>query len=218
MEDNKYNSFLKLLNFKPEKYSQEKVFEDFIAIFGISLSNKVIFNKENSNKYEEIMQQYDKDEKYIFYALSTELTRLFCNETTPYDILGEIYQKITQKSYLKLLTNNNSKLQEVGKKLQGIININQKNSNGKMVEVNCGSGAMILAYASTLKMFKLDYKRDLQITAIDTNINHIFMTYIQLYFYDISGIVILINEKDNKEIMRLYTPIDENEHENRMVA
>ena len=98
MEDNKYNSFLKLLNFKPEKYSQEKVFEDFIAVFGISLSNKVIFNKENSNRYEEIMQKYDKDEKYIFYALSTELTRLFCNEITPYDILGEIYQKITQKT------------------------------------------------------------------------------------------------------------------------
>ena len=84
--------------------------------------------------------------------------------------------------------------------------------------MNCGSGAMILAYASTLKMFKLDYKKDLQVTAIDTNINHIFMTYIQLYFYDISGIVILLNEKDNKEIMRLYTPINENENENKMVA
>lgn len=218
MEDNKYESFIKLLNFKTEKYSQERIFKDFISLFAISLSNKVIFNEANSNKYEKIYQKYEKDERYIFYALSSELTRLFCNEKSPYDILGEIYQKVTKKSYLKLLTNNNSKLQEVGKKLQGIININKHSNNGKMVEVNCGSGAMILAYASTLKMFKLDYKRDLQITAIDTNINHIFMTYIQLYFYDISGIVILINEKDNKEIMRLYTPIDENENENRMVA
>lgn len=218
MEDNKYSSFIKLLNFKTEKYSKEQVFKDFISLFAISLSNKVIFNEENSNKYEEIYQKYNKDERYIFYALSSELTRLFCNERTPYDILGEIYQKITKKSYLRLLNTNNSKLQEVGKKLQGIININKKSNNGKMVEVNCGSGAMILAYASTLKMFKLDYKRDLQVTAIDTDIINIFMTYIQLYFYEISAIVILLDEKSNKEIMRLYTPMYEDENENLMAA
>lgn len=218
MENNKYNSFIKLLNFKPEKYSQEQIFKDFISLFAISLSNKVIFNEANSNRYEEIYKKYDKDERYIFYALSSELTRLFCNETSPYDILGEIYQKVTKKSYLKLLTNNNSKLQEVGKKLQGIININKHSNNGKMVEVNCGSGAMILAYASTLKMFKLDYKRDLQVTAIDTDIINIFMTYIQLYFYDISAIVILLDEKSNKEIMRLYTPMYEDDNEEIMAA
>ena len=48
--------------------------------------------------------------------------------------------------------------------------------------MNCGSGVMILAYASTLKMFKLDYKFDLEVTAIDTDIINVFMTYIQLYF------------------------------------
>lgn len=218
MEDKKYNSFLNLLDFCPEKYSMEQVFKDFISLFAISLSNKVIFNEENSNKYEEIYQNYNKDERYMFYALSTELTRLFCNEKSPYDILGEIYQKVTKKSYLKLLNTNNSKLQEMGKKLQGIININRKSNNGKMIEVNCGSGAMILAYASTLKMFKLDYKRDLQVTAIDTDIINIFMTYIQLYFYDISAVVILLNEKDNKEIMRLYTPMYEDKNENLMAA
>lgn len=218
MEDNKYESFLKLLNFKTEKYSQEQIFKDFISLFAISLSNKVIFNKVNSNKYEEIYQKYEKDEQYIFYALSSELTRLFCNEKSPYDILGEIYQKVTKKNYLKLLTNSNSKLQEVGKKLQGIININKHSNNGKMVEVNCGSGAMILAYASTLKMFKLDYKRDLQVTAIDIDVINIFMTYIQLYFYDISAVVILLDEKSNKEIMRLYTPMYEEENEEMMAA
>ena len=59
-----------------------------------------------------------------------------------------------------------------------------------MVEFNCGSGAMILAYASTLHIFKLDYKIDLDVAAIDTDIINVFMTYIQLYFYEISAIVI----------------------------
>lgn len=154
--DNKYEVFIQLLNFNRNKYSAEKVFRDFISLFAISLSNKVAFSKENSNMYEKIYQSYEKEEQSNFYALSAELTKLFCNEKDPYDILGEIYQQITNKNYLKLI--NNSPLQEVGRKLQGVININKKTNNGKMIEVNCGSGAMILAYASTLKMFKLDYK------------------------------------------------------------
>ena len=161
MENKKYELFINLLNFSKEKYSTEKVFKDFISLFAISLSNKVVFNKKNSDKYEEIYQSYEKEEQPYFYALSTELTRIFCNEKDPYDVLGDIYQKVTKSNYLKLL-NNNSPLQEVGKKLQGIININKKTNNGNMIEVNCGSGAMILAYASTLKMFKLDYKKDLK--------------------------------------------------------
>ncbi len=216
MENKKYELFIKLLNFSGDKYSLEKVFKDFISLFAISLSNKVVFNKKNSDKYEEIYQGYEKEEQPYFYALSTELTRIFCNEKDPYDVLGDIYQKVTKSNYLKLL--NNSPLQEVGKKLQGIININKKTNNGNMIEVNCGSGAMILAYASTLKMFKLDYKKDLQVTAIDTDIINVFMTYIQMWFFDIAATVILVDEKSNKELMRLYTPAYEDEEENLMVA
>lgn len=214
--DNKYEVFIQLLNFNRNKYSAEKVFRDFISLFAISLSNKVTFNQENSNMYEKIYQSYEKEEQFNFYALSAELTKLFCNEKDPYDLLGEIYQQISNKNYLKLI--NNSPLQEVGRKLQGVININKKANNGKMVEVNCGTGAMILAYASTLKMFKLDYKFDLEVTAIDTDIINVFMTYIQLYFFEISAVVILVDEKTNKELMRLYTPSYEDEIENLMVA
>ena len=218
--ENKYEEFIKLLKFNIDKYSIEKVFRDFISLFAISLSNKIHFNKENSDMYEMIYQSYDKSEQYIFYALSAELTRLFCKEKDLYDVLGDIYQKITSKSYLRLLNNKNTKLQEVSRKLQGVININKKANNGKIVEVNCGSGAMILAYASTLKMFKLDYKKDLQVAAIDTDITNVFMTYIQMYFYDIAATVILVDEKTNKEITRLYTPsyIHENELNKSMVA
>lgn len=215
--DNKYDKFIELLNFNPRKYTAEKVFKDFISIFAIILSNKVVNNDKNRTIYEKIYNSYSKEEQSNFLALSSELTRLLDNEETPYDVLGEIYQKVTKKSYLTLLKNN-SPVQEVGKKLQGIMNINKKNNNGKMVEINCGSGAMILAYASTLKIFKLDYKLDLQVTAIDSDIINVFMTYIQLYFYNISAIVILVDEKNNKELMRLYTPVYENEEELLKVA
>ena len=69
-----------------------------------------------------------------------------------------------------------------------------------------------------LNIFKLNYKIDLEVTAIDTDIINVFMTYIQLYFYEISAVVILVNEENNKEIMRLYTPLYENEEENVKVA
>ncbi len=132
--------------------------------------------------YEKIFQNYEKEEQSNFYALSIELTRLFCHEKILMTYWEKyIKKKITNQSYLKLI--NNNPIQEVGKKLQGVININKKANNGKMIEMNCGSGVMILAYASTLKkMFKLDYKFDLEVTAIDTDIINVFMTYIQLYF------------------------------------
>lgn len=212
----KYEVFIQLLNFNIEKYSAEKLFKDFIILFAISLSNKVIFNINNKRMYDEIFEKYEKSERYIFYALSTELIKLFHNEKEPYDILGELYQNICNKSYLKLVTNNS--LQEFGKKLQGVVNINKRNNNGKMLEMNCGTGAMILAYASTLKLFKLNYKFNLEVTAIDTDILNVFMTYIQLYFYEISAVVILADEKENKELMRLYTPAYDNDIENLMVA
>src|SRR5699024_4947601 len=78
--DNKYEVFIQLLNFNRNKYSAEKVFRDFISLFAISLSNKVAFSKENSNMYEKIYQSYEKEEQSNFYALSAELTKLFCNE------------------------------------------------------------------------------------------------------------------------------------------
>ncbi len=213
---NKYDAFIKLLNFNKDKYPTEKVFKDFISLFAISLSNKSYFNQKNNEMYEKIYQSYKKEEQFNFYALSMELTRLFCNEKDPYDILGEIYQKITNKNYLKLIKTN--RMNEVGRKLQGVVNINKKAKNGKMVEMNCGSGAMILAYASTLKIFKLDYKFDLEVAAIDTDIINVFMTYIQLYFFEISAVVILVDEKTNKEIMRLYTSSYEDDVESLMVA
>lgn len=212
----KYEVFIQLLNFNTEKYSAEKLFKDFIILFAISLSNKVIFNINNKRMYDEIFEKYEKSERYIFYALSTELIKLFHNEKEPYDILGELYQNICNKNYLKLVTNNS--LQEFGKKLQGVVNINKRNNNGKMLEMNCGTGAMILAYASTLKLFKLNYKFNLEVTAIDTDILNVFMTYIQLYFYEISAVVILADEKENKELMRLYTPAYDNDIGNLMVA
>jgi len=214
--NNKYEVFIQLLNFNREKYSAEKVFKDLVSLFAISLSNKVFFCQENSERYERIYKSYEKEEQYIFYALSAEMTRLFGNEKEPYDILGEIYKEITRESYLRLLSNETTRV--VGSELKEIININKKDKNGKMVEMNCGTGARILAYASTLSIFKLDYKSDLEVVAFDTDIINVFMTYIQLYFYEISAIVILMDKTGNKEIMRLYTPSYEDSFENLMIA
>ena len=103
--NNKYDVFIRLLNFNKDRYKPEKVFKDFISLFAISLSNKVYYNKKNNDIYQRIYESYKKEEQFIFYALSTELTRLFCSQKEPYDILGDIYQKITNKNYLKVINN-----------------------------------------------------------------------------------------------------------------
>ena len=44
--DNKYEVFIKLLNFNKDKYSPEKVFKDFVSLFAITLSNKVSYSQK----------------------------------------------------------------------------------------------------------------------------------------------------------------------------
>lgn len=212
--NNKYEVFIQLLNFNIKKHSAEKVFKDFIFLFAIDLSNKVVFNLENSRKYNEIYQSYDIDEQAKMYALAGELTRIFQKEKKLNDVLGEIYQIVTNRNCLRLLEDNDG----IERKLQSIMKINKKSNDGKLTATNCGTGSKILAYASMLKVFKIDYKTDLQVTAIDTDIFNIFMTYIQLYFYKIDAVVILVDKNTNQELMKLYTPHNEDNMENLMVA
>lgn len=212
--NNKYEVFIQLLNFNIKKHSIEEVFKDFIFLFAIDLSNKVVFNLENNRKYNEIYQSYDIDEQAKMYALAGELTRIFQKEKDLNDILGEIYQIVTNRNCLKLLESDNG----IEKKLQSIMKINKKLNDGKLTTTNCGTGSKILAYASMLKVFKIDYKTDLQVTAIDTDVFNVFMTYIQLYFYKIDAVVILVDQNTNQELMKLYTPQNEDNMENLMVA
>ncbi len=95
--NNKYEVFIQLLNFNIKKHSIEEVFKDFIFLFAIDLSNKVVFNLENNRKYNEIYQSYDIDEQAKMYALAGELTRIFQKEKDLNDILGEIYQIVTNR-------------------------------------------------------------------------------------------------------------------------
>ncbi|MCI9038446.1 MAG: hypothetical protein HFJ29_00965 [Clostridia bacterium] len=212
--NNKYEVFIQLLNFNIKKYPVEKVFKDFIFLFAIDLSNKVVFNLENNKKYNEIYESYDVDEKSKMYALAGELTRIFQKEKELNDVLGEIYQIVTNRNCLRLLEDNGG----IERKLQSIMKINKKLNDGKLTATNCGTGSKILAYASMLKVFKVNYKTDLQVTAIDTDIFNIFMTYIQLYFYKINAVVILVDKNTNLELMKLYTPQNEDNMEKLMAA
>ena len=100
--NDKYEGFIGLLNFFGSLYSAEKIFRDFISLFAITLSNKVFFNQQNKKIYDEIYNSYNEGEQFIFNALSAELTKLFGNEEEPYDILGDIYNRITDKKSVYL--------------------------------------------------------------------------------------------------------------------
>ena len=58
--NDKYDVFIKLLNFLKHKYTQKNIFQDFVSLFAISLSNKVYFNKKimrGTRKYTIVMNK-----------------------------------------------------------------------------------------------------------------------------------------------------------------
>ena len=198
----KYERFIKLLNFS-FIYDAERVFKDIVCLFAISLINKISYTKENIETYQRIYNKYSEEEQIYIDMLTMEIILLLKDADGPTDILGDIYKKVSNNNSLTI-NNTSTKMVEFGKKIQGIISVG-KNKKGNMLELNCGSGGMILAYVRNLKLHHIDYKRKLNIVATDLDLTKVYMTYIQLSYFEISAVIIQLDSSNNEKL-KLYTP------------
>lgn len=197
------------------KYSATLVFDDFIKMVAISLSNstELIHNKiweKRENQYQAIVSKYTEEEVNNFVKILAILIELFNEEI--YDYLGYIYMKCEMsnsrtgqfftpfhlsKLTAKLIIND---IEEI-KQTDNIITLN---------EPSCGGGGMILAYLKILKDNNINYQKKVKIIAQDLDFRSVYMTYIQLSLVGarakvVQGDTLLEpNVKDRERIF--YTP------------
>lgn len=176
-----------------KKHSINQVFNDFLEISALSISNSINFvNRKNREKrYLEIVGKYTKDELNLFckaFALLSEEL-----EKEPKDILGELLMKIQEGDSRKgqYLTPNHIC------KLNAILSIDEEKLKDKNVielnEPSCGGGSLIIALYNVIKEKGYNPQQKLKVIAKDIDTKSVYMCYIQLTLLGVAAKVIHSN-------------------------
>ena len=204
--DEKYKKFVNLLEFSNGKYKITDVFRDFILMFTIAIQNSVYFRQEYEDLYLQTIKKYEKNEYLNFFKLVKELNTLFMtNRNEKKDILGEIYIQIgaNSKQNQQFFTPIHVAKAMAKMQLDDLKDIND------FITINdpaCGSGVLLLSAADELDLKKIDYRSKVLFVAQDIDFTCVCMTYIQMFFYNMAGVVIQGNSLLNEQIRIFYTP------------
>ncbi len=198
------------------KYSPTLIFDDFVKMVAISLSNstEIIHNKiweKRESEYKTIASKYTKEEFCDFIKILAILSNLY-NEKI-FDYLGYIYMKceMGNKRTGQFFTPYN--LSELIAKLSidDIEKIRQTDNIITLNEPACGGGGLILAYLKNLKDNNINYQKKVKIIAQDLDFRSVYMTYVQLSLIGARAKVMQVDtlaahNVNNKECI-FYTPM-----------
>lgn len=182
---------IKMIEKLSGRYSSNIIFDDFVRMFAIAISNAtdIVHNDLWSKReqiYKEIVKKYNNEELDIFPKIFAKLVDLFEGKID--DWLGKIYMSCNMgnSSTGQFFTPFN--LSELCSNL----NINEEILNRDKIELyepSCGGGGMILAYAKVLQDKGINYQKKLKVVAQDLDYRAVYMTYIQLSLCGINAIV-----------------------------
>ena len=177
------------------KYSPYVIFTDWIKCCSLSIQNTLyqFFRDElwktREKEYMDTIGRYSKEEAYKFVEMFNMLAETMEEGLT--DILGQIYMEsgMGSKSTGQFFTPFH--LSELTAKL-AIQDQIDSFDGGKIPlnEPSAGGGGMIIAAAKVLQEHGIDYQRHLDVVAQDLDWNGVYMCYLQMSLYGISGIVV----------------------------
>ena len=194
----------KLSNLDRSK-SVSTVFNDFLTLSCCSLAQTVYRSKNLEQKYLSTIKTYTKEQAEEFSKLLAFL--VLGLEQEPRDLLGQVFmslnlgsqangQYFTPYSVCKFMAEINF----------AEIESFQNNQLITLSEPCCGSGALIIAFAQTLREHNINYQQKLFVEAIDISEMCFKMTYIQLSLLGIPAKVIQGDSLSLKFQQVLYTP------------
>lgn len=202
---------IRLIQKLSSKYGVWRVFEDFLAMAAISISNAVdlMHRGKREAQYMEIVGRYEKSEVELFSQMFAHLVEeLEQHAEHPTDILGTVFHELELHNKYK---GQFFTPQDVCD-MMGMITcpdgpIVDEKGYVTVCEPCSGSGAMILAFAKAMKKNSYDYHRQLVVTAMDIDLKCVYMSYLQLSLYGIPAVVIHGNTITVEEWSRWYTPV-----------
>lgn len=183
-------------------YHAQQIFNDWIYMASISISNNCLFNRERENTYMSIASRYSDYQLTQMCEWTAFLAEMLEEEISDY--LGYIYMKLESGSaktgqfftpfHVSYLTAKIGMSEYSGEEV-------------KKYEPSCGGGGMILAAAKVIKELGYNYQEKLRVVAGDIDQQGCLMTYLQMSLLGIPGKVLLGDSLSTNEPSQIwYTP------------
>ncbi len=178
------------------RHSHWKVFQDFVEMSAIALSNGVDLGPQRDareKRYLQIVKEYKPEE---VNELAEMLGVLVMDlETGPTDVLGSVYHELelhnkwagqyftpfTICEFMAKMTLADSGDLKEKIEARGFV---------RAAEPSCGSGAMMIALALGMKAEGINYQQDLHVTATDVDLKCVHMCFIQSSLLGIPAVII----------------------------
>ncbi len=177
-----------LFNKLTKRHNPHQIFNDFLEMSALAISNSVDIKKRDSreSRYIEISRKYTAEELKIFTQILGELTVELEN---PRDVLGELLMELEEGNKTKgqYFTPFHICLLKAA-----IIFDGERIKKDGYIELNepsCGGGALIIALFKIIKDKGYNPQYCLKATAGDLDLKSVFMCYIQLSLLGIPAIV-----------------------------
>lgn len=207
--------FIKLFDGMCGKHSRYEVWQDFVLLTAIEISNSVdIAHREARNQtYSTVIKKYTEKERELFAAMLGHII-LGIEENPNQDFLGELYMNLN-------LGNDHAGQfftpYSVCRAMAEITSSDIKNQVKKKmwVSVNdpaCGAGATLIAFANYCLEHGVNYQQHCLFVAQDIDYTVACMCYIQLSLLGCPGYVVVGNSLTNPGISydgRGLIPVDD---------
>jgi len=203
------------------RHSLWSVFEDWLKVCAISISNSVDWNhrEEREQQYLETINKYTPDEQKILVKTFSELVVALEREHTksgPTDLLGKVFHSLElhNKYHGQFFTPfhicefmGHVALGDGGEAGNAVSGALSQKGYVSVCEPCVGSGGMVLGFASAMHREKLNYCEQMVAYCCDIDIKCVYMAYLQLSLYGIPAVIIHGNSLTLEEWSQWYTPV-----------
>lgn len=203
------------------KHSIWNVFEDWLQVCSISISNTVDWTHqaEREEQYLETINKYTPEEQKILTKTFAELIDALQKEATtsgPCDLLGKVFHSLElhNKYHGQFFTPfhicefmGRALLGNVGEDGNAVQDFLAQKGYVSVCEPCVGSGGLVLGFAKAMQMNKLNYCNQMVAYCCDIDIKCVYMAYLQLSLYGIPAVIIHGNTLTDEEWSRWYTPV-----------
>jgi len=186
----------KALTSVSDRYSTWQVFEDWLKISAIAISNAVDwqFRDEREKEYFEIIKKYNKGELNrladCLGILVKSLDKSF-NTVGYYDLLGKVFHalELHNKYHGQFFTPFHI-CECMGRMNLGDGDLLNEQDFISCLEPCIGSGGLVLGLAKAMQVKDFNPQQQLLVTGVDIDIKCVCMAYLQLSLFGIPAVVI----------------------------
>ncbi|MBR6509680.1 MAG: N-6 DNA methylase [Clostridia bacterium] len=203
------------------KHSIWNVFEDWLKVSSIAISNSVDWNQANEREeqYLETINKYTPEEQKVLTKTFAELVDALQKEAVtggPCDLLGKVFHalELHNKYHGQFFTPfhicefmGQVALADGGEAGNVASEALRKKGYLSVCEPCVGSGGMVLGFAKAMHNNKMNYCDQMVAYCCDIDIKCVHMAYLQLSLYGIPAVIIHGNSLTNEEWSRWYTPV-----------